>query len=138
MEARAIVVDTNVVVAGLLTGDPSSPTAEVLTRMLEARFVYLLSPALLSEYREVLLRPRIRSTHGLTEEEIDSLLTEIVANAIVRQPEISPDRAPTRQDQHLWDLLASEQGSVLITGDKELLGRPPEGKSVVSPAVFVG
>ena len=138
MEARAIVVDTNVVVAGLLTGDPSPPTAEVLTGMLEARCVYLLSPALLSEYREVLLRPRIRSRHGLTEEEIDSLLTEVVANAIVRQPELSPDRAPARQDQHLWDLLASEQGSVLITGDKELLGWPPEGKSVVSPAVFVG
>ena len=48
MEARALVVDTNIVVAGLLTGDPDSPTARVLNGMLEARFVYLLSPALRS------------------------------------------------------------------------------------------
>jgi len=138
VEARALVVDTNVVVAGLLTGDPSSPTAEVLTGMIEVSFPYLLSPALLSEYREVLLQPRIRSRHGLTDEEIDSLLTEIVANAIVREPDLSPDQAPASQDQHLWDLLASEHGAVLITGDKELLEQPPEKASVVSPAVFLG
>ena len=138
MEARALVVDTNVVVAGLLTGDPDSPTARVLNGMLEAQFAYLVSPALLSEYREVLLRSRIRSRHGLEEGEIDSLLTEIVANAIVRETEPSPEKAPTRQDQHLWDLLATEHGTILITGDQELLRRPPEGASVTSPASFVG
>ena len=104
----------------------------------QAGFPFLLSPTLLSEYREVLLRSRIRSRHGLTDEEIDSLLTEIVANAIVREPELSADRAPASQDRHLWDLLASEHGAVLITGDKELLERPPEKASVVSPANFFG
>ncbi len=137
MEARALIVDPNVVVAGLLTGDPDSPTARVLNGMLEARFVYLLSPALLSEYREVLLRARIRDRHGLEEDEIDSLLTDIVANAIIREPELSSDQAPASQDQHLWELLASEHGTVLITGDQELLERPPEGASVISPAGFV-
>jgi putative PIN family toxin of toxin-antitoxin system len=137
MRARAFVVDTNVVVAGLLTRDPASPTVRVLDGMVEASFSFLLSTALLAEYRAVLLRPKISSRHGLDEDEIDSLLTEIVANAIVREPGSSPQEAPTRQDQHLWDLLGTERGTVLITGDQRLLANPPKGASVISPSSFV-
>lgn len=138
MQARAYVFDTNVVVAGLLTGDSSYPTARVFNGMVEASFPFLLSAALLAEYREVLLRPKIASRHDLDTAEIDSLLTEIVANAIVREPDPSPDEAPTRQDQHLWDLLGTENGTVLVTGDQQLLDNSPRGASVVSPAGFIG
>ena len=55
------VIDTNVVVSALLTGEPVSPTAVVLDDMLRGRFAYPLSLELLAEYREVLLRPRTRS-----------------------------------------------------------------------------
>ncbi len=138
MKIRAFIVDTNVVVAGLLTRDVLSPTARVLDGMVDASFPFLVSPALLSEYREVLLRPKIRARHGLDPDEIDSLLTEIVANAIVREPEPSGQKAPSRQDQHLWDLLETERGTVLITGDQRLLATPPEGASVISPSSFDG
>ena len=70
MRARVVVVDTNVVVAGLLTGDDSAPTARVLNGMVAASFLFLLSSALLAEYREVLLRPKIQSRHGLSEDEM--------------------------------------------------------------------
>ena len=137
MQARVCVIDTNVVVAGLLTAEPSAPTAQVLDGMVAASFPFLLSADLLAEYRAVLLRPRIRSRHGLGEEEIDSLLTELVANALIREPEPATDRAPSRQDQHLWDLLATERGAVLVTGDRRLLSRPPSGASVLTPAAAV-
>ena len=136
MRARANVVDTNVLVAGLLTRDVASPTARVVDGMVAASFPFLLSTALLSEYREVLLRPRIRTRHGLDAEEIDALLTELVANAIIREPDPSNEKAPSLQDQHLWDLLGTEPGTVLITGDQSLLDSPPRGTSVVSPASF--
>ena len=38
MKYAAAVIDTNVVVAGLLTKDPDSPTAKILDGMSEARF----------------------------------------------------------------------------------------------------
>jgi len=136
VEARAFVVDTNVVVAGLLTRDIHSPTVRLVDGMVAASFPFLLSPALLAEYREVLLRPKIRSRHGLEEKEIDSLLTEIVANAIVRKPDPSPAATEESDDQHLWDLLGTEDGTVLVTGDQQLLDRPVAGASVVSPAGF--
>ena len=137
MTVRAYIVDTNVVVAGLLTRDASSPTARVLDGMIEGRFPFLLSTALLAEYHAVLLRPKIQSRHGLDAEEIEALLTEITANAIVREPDPSSQEAPTREDQHLWDLLDTEPGTVLVTGDQDLLDSPQRGSSVISPSDFI-
>lgn len=137
MTPRAVVVDTNVVVAGLMTEDPESPTARVLDGMVEGRFVVLLSTALVAEYRRVLLRRAIADRHGLSERQIDRLLTEVVVNAVVREPGRSTRSAPDRADQHLWDLLGCEHGSVLVTGDRELMRDPPQGTSVLSPAGFV-
>ncbi|MGB5879886.1 MAG: putative toxin-antitoxin system toxin component, PIN family [Thermoanaerobaculia bacterium] len=137
MNRRAAVVDTNVVVAALLTSDPRSPTAKVLDAMLDGRFTFLLSTALLAEYRQVLLRPKIRTHHGLTEDEIDRILTELITNAIVREPEPSSHQAPEPGDQHLWDLLATEAGTVLVTGDRRLLQGPPPNILVQPPASFM-
>jgi putative PIN family toxin of toxin-antitoxin system len=136
MTPRVVVVDTNVLVAGLLTGRADSPTAIIVRGMLESRFVFMLSTALLAEYRQVLLRDRVAELHGLTEDQIDLVLAEIVANAVIREPEHSVDEAPEKGDQHLWDLMACEHGTVLVTGDGLLLEEPADRASVVSPAVF--
>lgn len=137
MTARTFVIDTNVLVAGLLTTEPRSPTARVLDAMLEGRLVYLLSPELLREVREVLLRPRIARRHGLTQSEIDRLLTELTANALWREPQTDPGPPPPDpQDAHLWALLASEPRALLVTGDRLLLENPRPGTSVITPAAW--
>lgn len=136
MKFPAAVVDTNVVVAGLLTPDPASPTARVLDAMRRGAFPFLLSTALLSEYRSVLLRPQIRKRHGLGGPEIDQLLKEIATHAIVRDPP-RVEGAPDAGDAHLWSLLASQPGSVLVTGDLTLHRRPPSKSTVLAPRDFV-
>ncbi|MEJ2387168.1 MAG: putative toxin-antitoxin system toxin component, PIN family [Chromatiaceae bacterium] len=73
MTPQVVVVDTNVLTAGLITKDAPSPVAQILDHMLSGSIIYLLSPALLDEYRAVLLRPKLNRLHGLTEREIDSL-----------------------------------------------------------------
>lgn len=47
MKYAAAVIDTNVVVAGLLTKDSDSPTEKILDGMLLAAFPFLLSTALI-------------------------------------------------------------------------------------------
>ena len=138
MEYRSVVVDTNVVVAGLLTRVVASPTTRILDRMLVGDLRFLVSLPLLAEYRSVLLRERIRARHGLVGEEIDAILARIVTNAIVREPAGDGERAPSRQDQHLWDLLSTEPHSILVTGDRLLIEEPPFGIRVLSPSDFVG
>jgi len=46
--AALVVVDTNVVVAGLITQDPSSPTVRTLDAMLSGSLMFLMSPELLA------------------------------------------------------------------------------------------
>lgn len=129
------IVDTNVVVAGLLTAHADSPVARILDGMLSAAFGFVVSEALLGEYRAVLLRPHLVRLHGLSEAEVDTLLTDLVRHAIVLNPlgEPSSPRAPDAGDQFLWDLLASRSDLVLVTGDKLLRQDPTMGARVMSP-----
>ena len=136
MSVAAFIVDTNVVVAGLITGNSGSPVAQVVDRMLNGRIAYLLSSALLNEYRAVLLRPKLQRLHGLGSAEVEELLVEWAANAIWREPEETA-AAPDRGDDHLWALLATYEGSILITGDGLLLDNPPPRSSVITSATWL-
>ncbi len=136
MSPPVFVIDTNVVVAGLITRSADSPVAKILDAMLSGGLIYLLSPELLVEYRAVLLRPRLIRLHGLHEDEIDTLLTELTANAIWREP-VPGTEAPDRGDDHLWALLSTHDGSALITGDRLRLDHPPSGGSTISPDTWL-
>jgi predicted nucleic acid-binding protein len=71
MSPPVFVVDTNAVVAGLITGSNHNPVTSILDAMLSGALVFLLSPALLDEYRSVLSRPKLVKLHGLIEAQID-------------------------------------------------------------------
>ncbi|HSS45545.1 MAG TPA: putative toxin-antitoxin system toxin component, PIN family [Thermoanaerobaculia bacterium] len=131
------VIDTNVVESGILTSLSESPTAHILDGMLAARFRFLLSVELLAEYREVLLRPKIRQRHRLSEADVDLLLTDIVTNGTVL--DLQPPRAARRQggDDHLWQILSAEPSACLVTGDQKLFKQPARDARVVSPRSFV-
>lgn len=129
------VVDTNVIVSGLIGADPNSPPARILDAMLVGGFIYLLSDELLSEYSNVLRRPGLVRLHGLTDEELDLLLADLIANAMWRTPVATGD-APDTGDQHLWTLLASHPQGLLVTGDRLFLANPPGSVSVLSPRSF--
>jgi len=133
---RAAIVDTNVVVAGLLTGNAASPVARILDGMLAAAFPFVVSQALLGEYRTVLVRPGLRKLHGLTVAEVETLLTDIAQHAIVLAP-VATTPAPDPGDQLLWELLAAKSDLLLVTGDKLLLRHAGMRGRALSPSEFV-
>lgn len=135
MIPAAVVVDTNVVVAGLLSASDASPVARILDGMLTAAFPFALSEALLSEYRVVLLRARIRARHGLNVDEVETLLVELAQHAIVVTP-VATFPAPDPGDQFLWELLAARADLSLVTGDRRLLHDPDMRARVLSPETF--
>ena len=136
MSRQGVIVDTNVVVAGLLTAHEASPVARILDGMLAAAFPFVVSEALLAEYRAVLVRPNLRKLHGLTGSEVDAILTDLAQHAIVLTPVEAPP-APDPGDQVLWGVLAARADLVLITGDKLLLRDAGMRGRVVSPHAFV-
>lgn len=136
MNRPAIIVDNNVVVAGLLTRDETSPVVRILDGMLGAAFPFVLSEALLAEYRAVLVRPVLRKLHGLTVDEVDAILTDLAQHAIVLAPVAAPP-APDPGDQLLWALLAAKPDLLLVTGDKLLLRDKGMHGRVISPQAFM-
>lgn len=137
MSARTYIIDTNVVVAGLLSSESESPVCHILDAMLDAKLPFLLSPALLAEYRQVLLRPRLTQLHGLEVDAIDVLLTHLTANAIWREPPPATSPAPDPGDNHLWSLLLLQPHTVLITGDRLLLETPPTEGTVITAGDYI-
>lgn len=132
-----VIVDTNVLIAGLLTNDANAPTVRILDAMLAGTVRFVMSPALLAEYRAVLLRPAITRRHGLSGPDVDELLTTLVHNALWRESPGADIPAPDRGDDHLWALLANEPDAALITGDRLLLDKPLEAGRVLSPIEYI-
>ena len=134
------IIDTNVVVAGLLTAHADSPVARILDGMLSATFPFVVSEPLLAEYRTVLLRPKLCKLHGLSEDEIDTILTDIARHAIVLTPASSQSMTPSAPDpgdQFLWNLLTARADLVLVTGDKLLLQDEAMQPRVIAPHILV-
>lgn len=137
--SQFFIVDTNVVVAGVLSSQHDSPVVRILDGMLRASFSYVLSEHLLAEYRAVLLRPKLQQLHGWSVKEVDTVLLDLARHAIILNPKTTVDqlKAPDPGDQFLWDLLSSRSDLVLVTGDKPLLQDPAMRLRVLSPQRFV-
>lgn len=136
MSRAVVTVDTNVVVADLLTAGDTSPVARMLDGMLRAAWPFAVSQALLAEYHAVLVRPGLRKQHGLTVSDIETLLTALAQHAIVLQPAKAAP-APDPGDQLLWNLLAARPDLILVTGDKRLIQDPGMRGRVVTPGAFL-
>ncbi len=134
MKAPAV-IDTHVVVAGLLTQQAEAPTARILDGMLAAAFPYVVSIALLAEYRDVLNRAKLRKLHGLSDAEVEAIVVELAQHAIVLHP-VASMPAPDPGDQHLWELLAARDDLILVTGDKRLL-QSDLGSRMSTPQQFL-
>ena len=133
------IIDTNVVVAGLLTAHADSPVARILDGMLCAAFPFVVSEALLAEYHAVLMRPKLTKLHGLSVADIDTILADMVRHAIVLNPvqNAAASLAPDAGDQFLWDLLATHADLLLVSGDKLLLQDAAMRPRVITPQAFI-
>lgn len=136
MTQTVYIVDTNVVVSGVIGNDVDSPPVCIVDAMLDGDFLYSISPGILQEYAEVLRRPRIAGLHGRTDEELDRFLTDLVANSVWREP-VALETAPDSGDNHLWALLGTHSDACLVTGDHLLVSNPPTHSRVITPRQFV-
>jgi predicted nucleic acid-binding protein len=134
---RLAVIDTNVVISGVLAGRAESPPRLTVAAMLRGRLRFVVSEALLVEYRRVLLLPKIALRHGLAETEVDGFLAGLVVNACIRDapPRMEGDLG-ARGDEHIVTLLRAVPGAVLVTGDRRLAEEVKPWCPVFTPAEF--
>jgi putative PIN family toxin of toxin-antitoxin system len=127
-----IVLDTNVLVSGLLS--PYGPPGEIV-RMVTSGALTLCSDArVIAEYEDVLARPRF----GFDPDAVAALLDYIGHSGLVVAASPLRARLPDPDDEAFLEIALASHAEYLVTGN---LAHFPEvaraGQPVVSPAGFI-
>lgn len=127
-----IVLDTNVLVSGLLS--PFGPPGEIVRLVSSGSVVLCVDARILGEYEQVLLRPRF----GFDPDSVAALLDYIDFRSEVVASEPLPRRLPDPDDEPFLEVALSCVADCLVTGN--LSHFPPAARgmlAVLSPAEFM-
>lgn len=122
------VIDTNVVVSGLL--NPHGPSARVLDAVLDGRVKLVYDARILAEYRDALHRPRLK----LKREKISAFLTGLQSQMIVTPSPLAV-AGPDADDIVFIEVALATTDKTIVTGN--LADYPSEilhGARVLTPA----
>ena len=127
-----IVLDTNVLVAGLL--NPYGPPGLIVQMVAAGELTLLFDSRILGEYREVLRRPKFPFRF----EQIDALLNQVHAAGEPVAASPLADALPDPDDQPLLEVAIAANAEYLVTGNaRHFPARCRSGVRVVSPAKFL-
>ncbi len=128
-----VVIDTNVVVSGAL--NPHGPPGRIVNALLSETITVLHDDRILSEYREVLLRPAF----GLSRSDVEGLLDFVESAGEHVSPEPLKVVLPDPNDLPFLEVATSGGADALITGNIKHFKprRGQHGVLVTTPADFV-
>lgn len=124
------VIDTNVIVAALMSSHANSATVRVMNAVFDGIVTPLFTHEIIEEYRDVLSRPRLRLDAAKC-----SYVLSFIANAgKIVHPVASGLEMPDENDRvFLKTALAAADGAELVTGN---LRHFPPLPFVLDPAGF--
>jgi uncharacterized protein len=116
-----IVIDTNVIVSGIL--NRKGAPAEVLNAWRERRFVLLSSSAIVAEVRAVMQYPRICHKYQLSDDEIEQMITPLEHDALLvaGNANVAESVPDDPQDEMFLACTLDRQADVIVSGDHHLL-----------------
>jgi len=127
-----IVLDTNVVVAGLLS--PFGPCGEIVRMVSSGKLVLSLDARILSEYDEVLHRPKFK----FEEDQVAALLDHIECRGHKRASSPLTHSLPDPDDEPFLEVAIAGKVTCIVTGNQTDF--PPKlcmGVKVLSPNQFI-
>jgi len=127
-----IVLDTNVLVAGLLS--PFGSPAKVLQLLLTGKVALCYDTRVLAEYREVLGRPKFGFSKDLT----NAVLDYIEQTGNLTAPTPWPLELPDPDDAVFLEVAAAGGADYVVTGNvRHFPSRKRRGIEVVTPAQYI-
>ena len=128
-----VVLDTNVVVSGLLNG--TGKPARVLDLALEGRFQLVYDNRILGEYEDVLARPELR-IHPARAQAVIAYLE--LAGKFVGASPLSADSYSDADDLPFVEVFISAGADALVTGNlRHFTPLIEHGMAVFSPVGFL-
>jgi len=127
-----IVLDTNVLVSGLLT--PFGISGEIVRMVSAGLLILLYDSRILLEYQEVLYRPKFQ----FNKEHIDLLLDYIKKNGQVIPSRPLKERLPDPDDEPFLEVAIGGEAECLVTGNKVHYPKQfRESVKILSPTEFI-
>jgi putative PIN family toxin of toxin-antitoxin system len=127
-----IVIDTNVLVAGLLS--PFGACGEIVRMVSAGELTLAFDARILSEYKEVLRRPRF----GFEGEKVAAFLDYIVYRGRAVAPSPLSLSLPDPGDEPFLEVTLAGQTAYLVTGNqKHFPAERCQGAKVISPNEFL-
>ena len=123
------VIDTNVIVAALLSSHADSATVRSLAAIVDGKAEALVSPEILAEYRAVLSRDKF----GFPPERVASVLKVFERLGKETLPVRHDSPMPDEKDRVFYEVALADPDSRLVTGN---LKHYPTSPIVVTPARF--
>ena len=119
------VIDTNIIVAGLLTENSRSASHQVIDRLFAGDFDSLQSTASLAEIQHVLSLPQMQAIHQLSDNEIQQFCRALTVRSRMLSGAMHVSSAITRDvSDTKWVALALEgDADYLVTRDRRHLNR---------------
>ena len=129
-----VVADPNVLVSAVLTR--TGPPALILDRWRDGAFDLVVSPALLAELEDVLLRPKFLAK--ISESEARAYVDGLSADTLMFSDADEPNRVASDPDDDYVVALAVAAGADLIVpGDAHLTGLVDPPIPVLTPREFM-
>lgn len=126
------VIDTNVIVSGLISKHTDSATVKILEYALSGIIIPIINKEIISEYQTVLHRDKFR----IPAQYADSIISRICDTGIVvKRMQCSNFEFPDKNDAVFYEVAISHGNSYLITGN---LKHFPRTDRVVSPSEMIG
>jgi len=127
-----IVLDTNVLVSGLLS--PYGAPGRIVQMIVAGRIALCYDARIVCEYREVLLRPEL----PFVPQQVEALLEQIRATGEPVAAAPLPVALPDPDDAPFLEVAVAGGARYLVTGNpRHLPAASRRGVEVVSPADFV-
>lgn len=127
-----IVLDTNVLVSGLLS--PFGPPGEIVRLVSDGSITLCLDARIIAEYEDVLARPRF----GFDHDDVSALLDLIDAAGEMIAARPLPVRLPDVDDEPLLEVVIGASADCLVTGNIAHFPHDARaGAVVLSPAEFM-
>ena len=122
-----VVIDTNVLVAALLSKHADSSTVVIRQHILEGTIIPLYNEEIFKEYTDVLHRPSLH----LPTEQINAVLDAVAQQGLIFGRTKTDEFFTDPKDVVFYEVALSKEGSYLVTGNTKHF---PVTPIVVTPA----
>jgi putative PIN family toxin of toxin-antitoxin system len=127
-----IVLDTNVLVSGLL--NPDGPPGRIIDLILDRHLVLLYDDRIIGEYLDVLARPQL----DISQDRTTAILNffRLAGEQIIAYP-LKADLLPDKDDLPFAEVGISGKADTLVTGNTKHFKTLMKDMTVLSPAELI-